>query len=212
VDKETLNPHQAQTERIHFVEKAVGEGVLGKISVSERDQNIALVSILNDERTGKDIGETFPQNSGKALSRERVRQMRVDFLKKSHKYVSPELQALHALEEFLIKKPAQLGEKNQNVKKLIGVGINPADMREISSSELTTARKILGRRGIEVPQRQKTYRYFREMIMEENDDTKLQNILEQHASRIFEFNFRSQTSPHPNPLSFLLSPSKITSC
>lgn len=65
--KEGLNPYQAQEKRIAFIEKAVGEGVLDRIPVSERNQNIALTYNLNEELAGEDVGEIFPKPPGEPL-------------------------------------------------------------------------------------------------------------------------------------------------
>ena len=180
MSKEGLSPYQAHEKRIDFIGKAVGEGVLDKIPLSERDQNIALVYYLNEELTGEKVGSAFPQSSGKPLGRESVRQKGEKFLRAARNAASPQLQAENPLAELLARKPSSLAERTLRVKNMTGEGLVSQINIEnagLSSLQLCHARTTLKRRGIEVPLL-RTFANFEEKVEAENDNQKLQALLE----------------------------------
>lgn len=183
MNKESLNPYQAQQKRIVYVEKMVGEGVLDKIPVSERNQNIALVCILNEEITGGNVGKIFPKPSGEPLTRERVRQIKEKLLEEGWKHASAELRSSHPLSELLGRTLRHEGNLSLRVRKAMEMDItDPKQLQEIAGSniQLAQARKTLKQRAIEVPFI-RPYANFEEKTEAENDDKKLQEMLDSHS-------------------------------
>ncbi len=196
--KEGLSPYQAYEKRIDFIEQAAGEGVLDKIPVSERDQNIALVYTLNDELTGEGVGKIFPKPSGESLTRARVDQVSQNFLRTTWNYASPQLQAFHPLEELLTRKPNTLGETASRVKSMAEEGNDPQQIKDtlgISTENLVYQRIVLRRRGIDVPRIRKSYQETFETIEGEEDDEKLQVFLDSFSVGSLIY-FRQRDSSH----------------
>lgn len=172
--KEVLSPYQAHQKRIDFIEKAVAEGVLDRIPISERGQDIALVYYLNDELSGEKIGNIFPQSSGKPLDRESVRKRGEKLLTAAYNAASPQLQSSHPLSELLTRKPSALSELNVRIKRSFERGASPAEIRSMEGT-LGSARTTLRKRGIEI---QTDHEYLKARVKTEVDDKKLQEILD----------------------------------
>lgn len=181
VNKEGLNLYQAHKKRIVFIEKAVGEGALDKIPVSERDQNIGLVYNLNEELTGEKVAKIYPNPSGRLLTNARIYQISGTFLRESWNYASPQLQAFHPLEELLTRRPNALGELDLRAKSMVEKGItDPKEIQDalaISTQKLVHKRIVLRRWGIDIPRIHKSCQQTSERIAKENDDKKLQEFL-----------------------------------
>jgi len=176
MSKESLNPYQAHEKRVDFIEKVVGEGVLEKIPISERNQNIALVYNLNEELSEKDVGEIFPNSLGKPLARQYVQIINKRFLEETWKYASPELQSSHPLSEILARKPGPVGEVNARIKRALEGGASPAEIRNTEGiSALQATRRTLRKRGIEI---YTAYEDLKARVKAETDDKKLQEILD----------------------------------
>jgi hypothetical protein len=151
--KEGLTSYEAQMKRVCFMEKFVGEGGLERMNMKEMGQNIALVSILNKELAGREIGKIFPKPSDKPLFRQEVNRINKKFLKEAWKCASPRLQVHYPLQELFIKKPNPLNETNARIERRIFYeGANVIDVgKEEGSSALTKARHTLDKHGIEIP-------------------------------------------------------------
>lgn len=174
--KEILTTHQAYNERISFIEKAMGEGALGKIGASERNQNIALVYCLNEEISQRELGRIFLKPSGEPLTRQGVNQINKKVLRELQKRASPRLQAAYPLCELLMRRPTALGKTASQVKSAVENGINPQDIG-LSVLSIARTRRTLQRRGIKVPPFQ-TYANFAARVEKETSDEKLQEMLD----------------------------------
>lgn len=179
MSREVLNSYQAYKERVAFIEKAVGEGVLERIPIRERSQNIALVYNLNDEITVGRVGETFPKPSGRPLTRQRISQINKNFLEEALSHASPSLQSSHPLSELLTKKPHPLSETDVRIKSMFEKGTAPKEIgRTVGAKVLRRARATLGRRGVEIPLMSISYEGLKAKVEGEADDRKLQEILD----------------------------------
>lgn len=182
--KEELAIYQAHKKRISFIEDVVGERALEKIRASERNQGIALVYYLNWELAGEQIGEIYPNPSGKALTRARISQISREFLKQSWEHASPQLQACYPLEDLLTKRPTALGEITSRVKIVVEKGaVTPTEIKAIgvSGSQLAVARRTLRDRDINVPCLHNPYSNFAETVEGEDNDQNLQKILDSYS-------------------------------
>ena len=179
MNKEVLNLYQAQQKRVDFIEKAVGEGVLNRldrIGVSERAQNIGIVSILNETSTDEELGKIFPKRSGEPITQAGVSLARKKFLIRTWGQASPQLQVCCPLEELLMRKP-HMSDQVAQVKNAMEKGINPKDLG-LPSSSLATTRTTLRKYGIEVPS-VLTYANFEARVEAAgSDNKKLQEILD----------------------------------
>ncbi|MBF8249772.1 MAG: hypothetical protein HW400_373 [Candidatus Levybacteria bacterium] len=183
--KERLTIYQAQEKRIAYIQDAVAEGVLDKISkkISGRNQNIAIVYSLSEEITGENIGKFFPKLSGEDLTSERVRQISRRFLAEAWKYSSPQLQNKHPLRELYARRPSALNQINARIKELILKGTNLTDIESAEGKTvLENARDILGKRGIKIPAGISRYEDFKVKAEMETDDRKLQKLLDDCTS------------------------------
>lgn len=191
--KEGLNPYQAHQKRITFIEKAVELGILDRIRVSERNQNIGIVYSLNDELGEKEIGKIYPHPSGAPLTYQRIQQISKDFLIKAREE-SDELQAYYSLEDLLTKRPPPISELTKKVKHAVEQGADIEEIKdniELSSQQIDSIRKTLRKRGVDVPPAQ-TFAYFKAKAEAENDDQKLQEILDSFTSHFTVHRRRGQ--------------------
>lgn len=182
--KENPNKYQAQRKRIVFLEKALGEGVLEKVGLTQRDQDIGLLYNLT-RMVLDEVGEIFPNPSGEPLAKERVREINRIFLMRIWLNVSQELRASCSLEEFRMGKPSlhkngptlkvieEIERRNTNPRRII-------EMTGISSSVFNSTKKTLKKWGIEIPLPY-SYAYFKKRIEEEDDDSKLSGILNDYT-------------------------------
>jgi hypothetical protein len=205
--KEGLTIYEAQKKRISFIEKALREDVLGRISesVSERNQNIALVYNLNEEITAKKVGEAFPQSSGKPLCKQRIAKINSTFLERAWENSSPYLQSSFPLQELLMQKPLALKEANLRIKKLIAEGKTMEIIRDTESANaLVNAQYTLGRRGIEIPSHLPTkYECFKAKVKAETDCKKLQKLLNNSSRDSLLGCIYSHKKDEENPLTYL---------
>ncbi|OGH24554.1 MAG: hypothetical protein A3B47_03675 [Candidatus Levybacteria bacterium RIFCSPLOWO2_01_FULL_39_24] len=179
MSKESLTPYEAQIKRISFIEKAIGEGGLEKIPISERDQNLALVYNLNEELTAEKVGKIFLNSFSRHSFRERVNQINKRFLATMWNKASIQLQTEHPLSELFMKRPYALNPVNVRIRELILKGASPKDIeRAEGKAALANARKTLDKRGIEIPLMPSSYTDFMAKAEKETDDAKLQELLE----------------------------------
>jgi hypothetical protein len=204
--KEGLTIYEAQQKRICFIEKITKKGVLEKISksVSERNQNIALVYSLNEEITAKKLGEIFPKPSGKPLCKQRITKIHSKFLEKAWKNSDPKLQSSYPLHELLMKKPVALSKVNLQIKKRIIKGDAPEDIRDaVGATALAKARNTLGKLGTEIPSLRTKYECLKARVKTETDYKELQkllNSLPMHSLLGYIYNHREDKE---NPLTYL---------
>lgn len=184
MSKESLSSHQAQAKRIDFIEKMVAEGVLDKTAISERDQNIGLVYILNEEIKGREVGAIFPNPQGKSLSRARVRQISKNLLIESRGKSSPELQSSHPLAELLMRRPIALSPKNAKILSI-------AQKEDLGSrrhqKHTAQTRVFLAKHGVEIPPTPKPYDDFKAKIETASNYKKLQEILDSYSRQSLEY-------------------------
>jgi hypothetical protein len=183
--KEGLTRYEAQLKRIHFIEEAVGKGVLEKIRGKEIGQNIAFVYNLNDAITAEEMRKVFPESSGKLLSKQRIIRASKSFLTKAWMNVGPQMQASYPLEELHIKKPISLSPVNARIEENFSKeGVNLIAIRDKEGiTALNEARPIFRNRGIEIPlMPKKTTKYeeFKAKIKAAKNYKELQEILDNH--------------------------------
>lgn len=195
MNKESLSPDQTHQKRIVFIEKAVGEGVLDRIPVSKRDQNIALVSILNDEITEEEVGKVFPGPTGKPLTKQRICQIRSRFLEEARGHVSPQLQSSHPLSELLARRLSPLNETDIRVRGMAERGDSPKEISlTVGKEALRSARGTFGRRGVAIPLTNIFYERLKTEVEAEADYEKLQKILD--SLTIISLLYHLQRSNH----------------
>lgn len=185
MNKERPNIYLAHEKRIAFIERAVGQGVLEKMTTNERRQNIGLTHWLG-EMTFEQAGKVFPNLSTKnPFTKERIRQIANQFLTEAWQKSNPKLQECYPLEELLIKKPPLNPERKfERVRRLVTKGI--ADPQEIMSTlnltrgDFNHTRQILGRRGIEILPLGRPTSKFESEVKNATSDSELQETIDRY--------------------------------
>jgi hypothetical protein len=193
MNKETFNPHIAQIKRERFVQGAVAEDVLDKIEMSERDQNIGILTTFS-EMPYYQIGALYLNpKTGESLKLSRIEQIYKKFLRKAYEVSSLGLQSSCSLEEILTTRPPLLknGSASSKIDEVIKEeGItDPKQLQErtgLNSQGLGNARSTLKNRGVDVPLSQ-AYPDFKRKIAQEDDFEKLQQILDDYRDKLQGF-------------------------
>lgn len=175
---QNFNPYQTHERRKRFIRALDEDGVLKRIGIKPKDQDVAMVYYLNDQMSGKNVGKLFPQSSGKPLGRESVRQKGVNFLTKAYNAASPKLQAEYTLEELLTRKPDRIGTTTARIISNLKQGFKIQDMR-LPLSSITDSRPVLKKRGFDNQDLLiSTFGNFKKRVEKAgNDDEELNKIL-----------------------------------
>lgn len=147
---------------------------------------------LKDNTTLEELGDQY------GMTRERARQLNHAFLDNAYRTASPQLQAQYPRETIPDRKP--LGQKSRErqseaqggtslrIRKAVEeqgiaeVGAEDIDniirTARVTKQQLLTSRHALGNWGIYIPRVDTPYEDFAEKIRNEEDDKKLQELLE----------------------------------
>jgi hypothetical protein len=186
--KEKFNPYIAQKKREYFIQESVAQGALGKIRINERNQNIGILTCLTN-MPERQIGLIFANpKTGEPLKRQRINQIYNRFLEELNRVKTEDLKNIK-LEELLARR-VTLTENGptEKVKNALENGISDYEqLQTIAGTPLNQIRNLLKKRCIVVPCPIKVFADFEKKACTENDDLKLQEILDAHTGNFLRY-------------------------
>lgn len=184
----------AYEKKLAFIQAAIAEGALSQVPPRtkpeqwEKQQDIGITDAFGDQSL-KALGIIFQGNREKPLTGTRIRQLSKIFLRNIWNNSSSELQACNPLEEILSRKQKARenssrarGGKSIGVRELVEGGTtDPKKIQNtlgLSSQVLTNVRTTLKGWGVTVPLARELRDEAFERIRKEDDDKKLQELLD----------------------------------